>query len=242
METKPLLDNLTPDATLSQITSAHWRVNKLLASIGLEPSRHGSETLRALCQQRQWNETEVMHWIRKKTDVNPEEPGVNIRTLEEWCEYVSEGLHPLNVNLLNEIAGTFPRVVKVHGNQYPQLKHMREYFKIFNKDLRRYIIYEGNKFFPLAEKLGEAGPNFVTEISRKLERAIMDIEEAQQRLMQLMDILREKGRQFENPKGACSTYRILNQDFKLLDKQLKKQFNVEKEMIIPLIQQKLASG
>lgn len=247
MKAKHSLDSLTPDATLSQITSAHRQVTNLLTSIGLEPSSHRNETLRAVCQQRQWNESEVLHWIKEKTlpshvpdpdDVQQDEPECSTNLIK-WCEYISEGFHPLNIELLNEIAGTFPRVTKVHGNQYPRLKHMREHFRRFSGDLELYFKFESRKLFPLAEKLDDPGLQLLDGTIRKLKQGIHIVEEDQQRLLRLMNVLREKGRQFENPKGACTTFRILNEHFKMLEKQLNKQFKVEKEIIIPLIQQKL---
>ncbi|WP_372635573.1 hypothetical protein [Fodinibius sp.] len=246
-KTKQSLDSLTPDATLSQITSAHRQVNELLTSIGLEPSAHSNETLRAVCQQRQWNESEVLHWIKKQTlapdapdpdDLRPDEPERSTN-LSKWWEYIIEVFHPFNIDLLNKIDGTFPRVAKVHGNQYPRLKHMREHFKRFSGDLELYFKFESMKLFPLAEKLDEPGQQLLNGTIRKLEQSIHIVEKDQRRLLRLMNVLREKGHQFENPEGACATFRILNQHFKMLEEQLKKQFKVEKEIIVPIIQQKL---
>lgn len=247
MHTKQSLDSLTPDATLSQITSAHRRVNDLLRSIGLEPSSHSNETLRAVCQQRQWNESEVLSWITEKIlaspvscpdDSLPDEPGRSTN-LRKWCEYISEGYHSLILELLNEIARTFPRVAKVHGNQYPRLKYMREYFIRFSGELKLYYEFESRHLFPLAKKLGEPGHQLPDGALRKAERGTRIIKEDQKRLLRLMNVLREKGLEFENPTAACTTFRILNQHFKMLEKQLQKQIEVEKEIIIPLIQQKL---
>ncbi|SHF79593.1 Iron-sulfur cluster repair protein YtfE, RIC family, contains ScdAN and hemerythrin domains [Fodinibius roseus] len=244
---KQSLDHLTPGATLSQIASAHRRVNDLLRSIGLDPSSRSDETLRAVCQQRQWNESEVLHWIREKTlasyvhrpeEVRPEEPERSTN-LTKWCEYISEGFHPLNIELLNEIADTFPRVAKVHGNQYPRLKYMCGHFKRFSGDLELYFKFQSKKLFPLAGKLDDPRQQLLDGTIRKLEQGIRIVEKDQQRLLQLMEILREKGHQLGNPKDA--TFRILNQHFKMLEEQLKKQFNVGKKIIIPLIQQKLGS-
>src|SRR5699024_12848975 len=66
MDTDLSLKKLTPDATLAQILMADKDAAHLLTSIGLDPSAHMEETLRAVCSQRQWSEVEVMKWLKNK--------------------------------------------------------------------------------------------------------------------------------------------------------------------------------
>lgn len=61
-------EQLTPGAMLSHIISVHHEAAELLASIGLKPSTQKDQTLRSVCQQRQWSKVEVLDWVKKYTN------------------------------------------------------------------------------------------------------------------------------------------------------------------------------
>ncbi len=135
MNTDQSLATITPDATISQITAADKQAAELLASIGLSLAKHKNETLRSVCQQRQWSETEVLKWVKKHTDPVNEDtsnkseqlPGDGTN-LSEWIEHLKEAfIHP-NLALLSELEKSFPRVHKIHGNQYTWLKDIEWHF------------------------------------------------------------------------------------------------------------------
>lgn len=247
MKKKSSLQELTPDATLSQISSADKEAAHLLASIGLDPSNHEGETLRSACKQRQWSEVEVLQWIKKQrlsdgrkpgNDPQPEEPDFGDDTLR-WCTYLEEKFHAKNLRLLDELTNDFPKVKQLHGNQYPWLKNMQWHFEKLSGDLQLYLKFERMKFFPLIEKIENNSHPILEGTISKLQRSLDIIEKDQKRLLELMNTVREKGQNFENPKGACSTLRILNYNFKDLESSLQRQFVKEREEILPLVRQKL---
>src|SRR5699024_3856093 len=104
----------------------------LLASIGLDPSAHKDDTLRSACQQRKWCEVVELRWIKKKrlsdgNDASKEdgsqEPDFG-DDIAGWIAYMKQEFHDKNLELLEDIEASFPRVKKLHGNQYPRLKNM----------------------------------------------------------------------------------------------------------------------
>ncbi|MBN2732359.1 MAG: hemerythrin domain-containing protein [Balneolaceae bacterium] len=250
LETNKSLAELTPDSTISHIVSINHEAAEMLASIGLEPSEHMDETLRAVCKQRQWSEVEVLQWIKKylsvpndsKTDNTPQEQSNFGENAAAWCNYLKTEFHDPNLELLNEISTNFPRVLQIHGNQYPWLKNMQWHFEGFEGKVRLYFKFEEKKLFRLIEKLENDHGSVLDGTIRELDRCMKIIEEDQKQLHHYMEKVREKGRGFKNPPGACSTLRILNQNFELLFSGLNDQFKKEKEIILPLVQKKLAAA
>ena len=112
-------------------------------------------------------------------------------------------------------------------------------FEQFDEDLRLYLNFIANKFFPLVRKSSEEKQQMLDGTIRKLERSLVIIKRDQSRLLQAMGTIREKGRGFKNPEGACSTFRILNQQLVQLEDHLKEQVKVGKDYIIPLVRQKI---
>ncbi|HLR26012.1 MAG TPA: hypothetical protein VK112_09075 [Fodinibius sp.] len=247
MKKEQSFKNLTPDLTLSQIISVDKEAANLLSSIGLDPSRHKDETLRSACKQRKWSEVEVLKWLKKtrlsevEASENGESPEDDFgKDITEWANYLEQKFHDKNLELLEEIENDFPRVKKLHGNQYPRLKNMEWYLEKFSRDYKLYLKFEGMKFFPLAEKLTPKNKQPLDGLIRKLQHCLDVVERDQVRLWELMKTIRKKGGDFENPKGACSTLRILNYNLKQFENNLKHQFQVEKDHIVPLVQQDLA--
>lgn len=248
MKSNKSLANLTADATFSQITSADQQAAELLASIGLDPSTHSEETLRAVCQQRQWSEVEVLKWVKKhivstnrdtaldEADAMPNEES----SLNVWITYLEETFINPNQALLKKLKKNFPRIHKIHGNQYPWLKHVHWYFNSLEEVLTYYYEFEKTRFLPLVDRLANSNKGSIYDGTvRKLEKSFVVIEKDQDRLHQLMDNIRNKGNQLENPPGACSTLVIQNDNFKILFSNLNSQFKTENEMVIPKIKEKL---
>ncbi len=248
MDTNQSLSELTPEATISQIIEANDQAGQLLASIGLSVSEHKTETLRSVCQQRKWSEAEVLQWVKKQilstngkseSQIPHTSPDTN-DSLTKWTQYLEEELISPNLSILDELKNSVPRIHKIHGNQYPWLKNMQWHFKEFDEMLGMYYQFERKKLFPLVSRFSNEKNSSVNHgIVQKLEKSFGIIERDQDRLMQQMATIREKGNQFENPANACSTLRIQNKNFRILFSNLKDQFDIEYHRFIPRIKKEL---
>lgn len=250
MSNSQSLKGLTPDATIDQIINAEKNAGKLLASIGLSPDNHKSETLRSVCQQKKWSEVEVLKWLKKnqqnnsvsKSEKDKKEPLELGNNLEKWCDHLEKHFITKHRQLLEEINSDFPRVHKIHGNQYGWLKNMHWYLEKLEEKVNYYFYFQQSKLFPLLEELENSKKKVLHGTITKINNGIEIIEEDQDEILDLIDTTEKKGQGLENPEGACSTLRILNYNIKTLFSSLRKQIELEREHIIPLVKQKLASG
>jgi iron-sulfur cluster repair protein YtfE (RIC family) len=247
MSTKELAQ-ITPEATINEITSVNKQAAELLKSIGLSLSEHENETLQSICQQRQWSEDEVLQWVKKHSSpANGEQATSHSAqapdeqsSLKKWSKYLEERFIDPNHELLEELTNSFPRIHKVHGIQYSWLKNMEWHFNKFREALTMYYQFERKKFLPLAERLHKSKRTNINHGTiRKLQKSFRIIKKDQDRLQRLMQTICNKGNQFENPEGACSTLRIQNKNFKILFAKLDQQFRVESEQIIPRIDEEI---
>lgn len=249
MDTPVNLKDLTPDATIDQIISADRKAGELLASIGLTPSDHKEQTLRSACQQRQWSEVELLQWVKKNRTEGCEPLTERIlskkkdfgENVPRWCEYLETDFHSKILELLQEVGRNFPRIDKVHGNQYSQLKNMQPPLDTFIEKLRFYLQFESRKFFPLTANLSDSKQTLLDGTIQKLKKGIKIIGEDQHKIMDLMNTLENRGNQFDHPDGACVSLRILNSNLKTLCAVVEQQIHIEQQIVIPLIRQKLGS-
>ncbi|MDR8390695.1 hypothetical protein NC796_06085 [Aliifodinibius sp. S!AR15-10] len=249
MNTHSALANLTPEATIEEIIAADRKAGDLLASIGLEPASHKSETLRSVCQQLKWSEVEVLTWVKKNRIVrngNSQEQkqkksekldyGANIN---QWCKYVEDQYHPQLLSLLGEVTHDFPRIHKIHGNQYTWLKHLQWPLEKFDDKLQYYTYFESKKFFPVVKSLTDRKQDTLDGTIQKIQRGMEIMMEDQKALLKLMNTIEQKGNKLQNPKGACSTLRILNYNLKKLFSTLREEFTIEQQNITPRIKERL---
>lgn len=244
------LKNLTPDTKLSEIISINGEAKALLDSIGLNPLDHQDETLRSVCQQKKWSEVEVLEWVKKhsnglqendRPDLDKSAPNSSDQ-LTEWADYLEEQFINPVTNVLNEIDSNFPRVHKIHGNQYPWLKNMQWYYDKFSKGLRMFYKFEEKKFLPVVKALQNGRATTITHgTTQKLEKCFQIIERDHDRLSRLLKTIRKKGNSFENPELACSTLCIMNENFKALEEKLKEQFEFETKQLLPRVKQELSN-
>jgi len=241
--------SLTPDATIEQIIQLHQDAEELLASIGLKPEQHKDETLRSVCQQRKWSEVEVLSWVKRHSNEadskanSVKEMDIPTRgdTIKKWSTYYKETyLVPVD-NLLKEIDKNFPRVHKIHGNQYTWLKNMQWHYDKLQEALQMYQAFERETFLPAAKGLSKARPTTRSHgMINRLKKCFSIVNRDHKRIKRLMDMVKRKGNNFENPELACSTLCILNENFKLLYEKLETQFVFESKQLIPRIKQELS--
>lgn len=249
MSNRQSLKGVTPDATIGEIINAEQNAGELLASIGLSPENHKTKTLRSVCQQKQWSEVEVLKWLKKNQQVNgvvsenntEERPDFG-NDLQKWCDYLDEHFVIKNSELLDDIMNDLPRVHKIHGNQYSWIKQIHWHMEQLEEKLSYYFYFLRNKLFPLLDELDNSTKEILHGTTKKVSNGIEIVEEDQREIIELIDTIEEKGRGLKNPEAACSTLRILNQNTKILFSSLRKQIEIEREYIIPLIEQKLESG
>lgn len=248
MNNNQSLKGITPEATIDQIITAEDGVRSLLASIGLSPENHKTETLRSVCQQKKWSEVEVLKWLKKNQNrdgqnrsLNHELPGLG-NSLHKWCGYLEKQFLTKSTAIIDDINRDFPRVHKIHGNQYGWLKNMQWYLEKLEEKLNYYFYFQSHKLFPLLRGLEDSKQKALHGTIKQIENGIEIIREDHDEILELIETVEEKGQGLRNPEGACSTLRILNYNVKTLCSLLRNQIEIEQQHLIPLVKQKLKSG
>lgn len=240
---------LSPDATIGEIITANEKAGQLLASIGLSAENHRDESLRSVCQQRQWSEVEVLKWLQKNEQipgkVNGEDAGKVIDgigdSFEKYCAYIEEHHIEKTAGLLEDIFDKFPRVHQIHSTQYPWLNDIKWYMESLQEKLNYYIKFEKEKFFPLLKEIDDAGSELLDGTISNIRNGLAIIREDQKEILDLIRDIRRKGNSLESPEGSCFTLQIFNRDLKALFDSVEEQIEMERNDMLPLVGKKLKS-
>lgn len=251
MDHKLSLLQLTPEATIQEITSAGTYSADLLASIGLDPKKYRHQTLRSVCRQMKWSEHEVLKWLKQKdqasttrnrADIEVYE-GLDEASLPTLCDYLVQHFHQHNRALLGE---TITSLEQVEFNCNMPYKHKESsliapLFYSMEETVMLYLKFEEQKFIPLAQKLTGDTSKLLDGTFRKLRKGFDIIERDQKRIQQLMKKILKKASIFQNPGDAISSVRTVTKNTKLLFSSLNQQFDFEKNVLLPEIKNFITS-
>ena len=248
MKSETTIQYITPEATIHQIASFNRLVPKLLESIGLDLKTNFYKTLRQICTEKQWNEAELLAWINEHPQKSysffqngiPDENELNGATSSEVCDYLLN--HSLNsvLDLAASVRKDYPRVINVHGNQYPWLKESDWHIRQLLNRLDFYFNFEKKRFYPLVKLFEKEREKMLDGNAQGLMRSVTIVKEDHQQIRSAMKTIRELSSDFNFDETSCSTLRILCNQLKSFDKMLDSHLNIEKEYLLPDIEQKLA--
>ncbi len=235
---------LTPDSTIEEMVASQPEVAGLIASIGMNPELHPGETIRAVCQRKQWNEVELIDWInRQLSSGNGLENGAILASAEDSLAYWHDQLVSeieKNRKLMNRIRNEFPRVHDIHGNQYTWLKDASWHVGSLYENYRLYSDFELRVFLPGIRSLEQGDSSLLDGLVRKLSHGCDILETDREKMNDTIRKIRKLASGFRHPEGSCTTMRILNQTFLYLFDGMMRQFGLEKK-VIPLVRNAIAS-
>jgi len=231
-------NSLTSERTIQDLVSSNKQARNLLQSIGLDPDHHREKTLRSVCTEKQWNETELLNWLKRENATNPAEcksnPQANDLDFSCWEEFQDQ-----NMELLSGLRSSYPRVYKVHGIQYPWLKEISWYYEQFDESLNLYLRFEQIKLMPLMRRFQKNAEQTMDGDYQKLLNGVRIIEKDQDRIQWLIEKMNQLSNEFTIEESACSTLRIMNQKFIKLFDTVHAQFEIERDLLLPMIKSKL---
>lgn len=251
MKTNSTTHKLTPEATLQQIISTHSNAPLLLQSIGLDPNGREDKTLRQVCSEKQWNETELLEWIKKDLsaiqkknntipfDKKRRQPGT---TIPEICSYLTEETLPEIKDLSDYVRSDYMRTGKIHGTQYPWLNSAKWHVNQLLNTLRYFIHFESETFYPLAIELQKEGERTLDGSVQNLKKSIDVIQQDHQIIEKKIKRIKKISGDFRYDESACSTLRILCNRLKTLCRTIDEHLKIEQAKLLPEIENKLANS
>jgi len=248
MKTETSTQPITPEATIHQIASNNQVIPQLLESIGLDLKTNFNKTLHQVCAEKQWDESELLEWINEHQQKSysflqkgiPDEDELSGASSSEVCDYLLN--HSINsvLDLAASVRKDYPRVTKVHGNQYPWLKEADWHIRQLLNRLDFYLNFEKKRFYPLVKLFEKEREKMLDGNAQGLRRSVGIVKEDHQQMRAAMKSIRGLSNDFNFDESSCSTLRILCNQLKSLDQMLDSHLNTEKDYLLPDIEQKLA--
>jgi len=251
MKTESTTQKLTPEATLDQIISVNSNAPHLLQSIGLDPNSHANKTLRQICSEKQWNEVELLKWIKKNHSAEQVQKNADSfkkknrdigTSVTEICNFLTTETLPVIENLSSDVRREYERVSQVHGMQYAWLNEAKWHVNELLNTLQYFIKFETETFYPLVTEFQERGERILDGSVQNLKKSIDVVKQDHQIIEERMERIKKISRDFHYDESACSTLRILCTRLETLYRTIDKHVKIEKTKLLSEIENKLTSG
>lgn len=248
MKSDAKYETLTPEATLRQIASESENAPELLKSIGVNPDQNFDKTLRQVCTEKQWNEAELLEWIKKQEKRAPESgmPGKNGSPdlseeddLTVICRYIDSELISRISYSTGPVKNRFNRAVKVYSTQHPWLKNVAADMRQLLKKLDDVVRFKRETFYPLAEEIQKQREKLLDGSVQKIKRSLKIVDEDHRRLSSLMKRIRKSANDFNVDENTCSAIRVLCSRLLQLFGHVEQHIELEKKSLLPCLQEKL---
>lgn len=251
MKTESTIQKLTPEATLDQIISVNSNAPYLLQSIGLDPNGHTDKTLRQICSEKQWNEVELLEWIKKNPPAEQVKKNVDLfkkktrnigTSVTEICNFLTSETLPVIKNLSFQIRNEYERVSQVHGMQYSWLNEAKWHVNELLNTLQYFIKFEKETFYPLVTEFQKRGEQILDGSVQNLKRSLSVIKDDHSLVKEKMQQINTISNHFHFDESACSTLRILCSRLETFFDVLTDHIEIEVKRLLPGIEKKLSNS
>ncbi|HSH24063.1 MAG TPA: hypothetical protein VLA13_00795 [Massilibacterium sp.] len=235
------LSAVTTYETVQELINIEQGITELLESIGLDPSKHENESLEALCTKKQWNEDELLKWIKANRNLYKDEGGNDFpqRDLEQWCVFIEKTYYQTTEELIHEVKKKYCRVEDTYGLENKYLNNGDGFIDELLDKLLLYKQFQRDKLFPLIIELEDKKTSILDGSFKSLQKALRLLERDRKIILRSIKNIESKLGEFEQENETCTTYSLFYSALKNLFSAIKNQLQLERESFYPLIKQRI---
>lgn len=225
---------ISPDLTLADLVSADPGRAHLLDQLGLNYCCGGQHTLREACQAAGLDEAQVLAALDAGPCANPAVDWDEV-SLEALGDLIVDTHQPYLWRELPRLQVLMGKVVRVHGEEHPELHELREVFDVLRATLEPHLRTEARVLFP-AIAAREAGMPPDATPDGPAAADIAALLEEHRGVGDGLARLREISDGYTPPPDACLSYRALMSGLDDLEHAIHVQVHLENTELFPRAQ------
>lgn len=233
----PALNRIKTTSTLQEIISANEQTEALLQSIGISTEFYQEKSLLQICVEKQWNEKELLNWLRKKTDSRGEKKRseevnfseLNRKQLFHHYNQFQKRLIPQ----LKSLQSDFDRVCKVHGIQYPIIKEMHWHLEKISEKIRFVLMMTDKTIKPLLNSSDNGSDSILYGEAKKYKKSVKLVVQDQHQVASHIQKIEKLNSHPDKIEGVCGTMKTVFQDMKDLFSEIENLFELLRNGVIP---------
>lgn len=236
------------DETLGQLAAKDLRKAQVFKKYGLDFCCGGKKTVKEACAEKGLDVTKVEQELQQADKLPSSRP----IPYDEWnldflADYIVNTHHSYVKRSLPDLRTYAEKVMKVHGNQHPELLRVYRLVEEINAELTAHLIKEEKVLFPYVKELVAAKNN--TQLLHAaafgtVQNPINMMEMEHELVGKNLDEIRRLTQNYLLPEDACASYSLLYRSLDEFEEDLHLHIHLENNILFPKaleIEQQLTS-
>lgn len=225
---------ISPDRTIAELVLEVPARSRTFENLGIDYCCGGKKTLRAVCEKKMLDPTEVVALLEatdSRAQNTPEMDYAAMSLAKLILDIVSRH-HDYLRKELPRLNAMLTKVTRVHGDKEPRLEAMLKIFVAFEQELTSHMMKEERILFPaitMMEQRSNVTGNFFGSVAHPIAQMEAEHENAGNALEQLHAL--SDG--FAPPAWACNTYRAMLDGLHDLQKNMHTHVHKENNILFP---------
>lgn len=235
------LSAVTTSVSVQELANMEEGITELLQSIGVNPVKYGDESLTALCFKRQWNEEELLKWIKTNRNLykSGSETELPHENLKQWCTFLEKTYYKPTEEFIDEMRREFRGAKKNGGKHLQWFEREGETIQKFFDKLEMYKQFERDKLFPLIIELENKKTKILYGAFKSLQRALKITEQDQLIILDSISEIELSMEGLSEPEDNGTGVSVFQSNLQDLFAAVKKQLLLERETFYPLVKQRI---
>jgi regulator of cell morphogenesis and NO signaling len=223
--------------TLAGIVTHDHRTAAVLEKYQLDFCCKGKRTLAEACVEKGLSAAEITAELQSayRADSCHVTPFARM-TADQLIDYVVTRHHAYVKQAMPVIYGHLEKVVAKHGDRFPEMVAVLSLFGQLQKDMNLHMQKEEIVLFPAIKRaeLAFGNPDRVANEAAIISRAVNAMESDHDTAGEILQCIHELTHNYEEPAGACTTFRLSLGELKAFEEDLHRHVHLENNVLFPM--------
>ncbi len=225
------------EETLGEIAKKDLRKVQIFKKYGLDFCCGGKKTVKEACAEKGLDVTRI------EQELQQADLSLSSRPLpyDEWsidflADYITQTHHAYVRKNLPDIRTYALKVMKVHGNQHPELLQVQQLVEAVYEELTEHMMKEEQVLFPFIKHLAAAkqgNQTYAPGSFGKVNNPIQMMEAEHEAVGKNMETIRTITQNYTLPQDACASYSLLYRMLDEFEDDLHLHIHLENNILFP---------
>lgn len=233
-----MTDAIDPKRSLGSLVRDNPTYATVFESVAIDYCCGGDTTLEAACEDEGIDLDDL---CERLADAEEESDGDDWETHTELIDDIVSTHHQYLREELPSLEGLVRKVVRVHGENHPELQELRSEYLELAEEMKRHIDEEEEELFPIVEKLGRGAS--LTDTEREtLRNEITEMEDDHEETANRLERLAALTDDYAVPDDACASYEAMLERLERLETDTHRHVHKENNVLFVEVEQQLPAS
>lgn len=230
--------NITEKSNIGELVAQDYRTASVFKNFGIDFCCNGNRSIETACEKKNIEANDLINELKK---ISLSSNNSNLTDFSSWsldllADYIEKKHHRYVESKIGEIKPFLNKIVKVHGEQHPELTEVEKLFNASAGELTMHMKKEELVLFPFIRKMAEAkqtnqpipSPHFGT-VQNPINMMHNEHDTEGERFRKISELTNN----YTPPADACNTYRVTFSMLKEFEEDLHLHIHLENNILFP---------